>query len=220
MHLLDLHTQRYLKQKHFDNKEQGIKKPLLFAMAGIPAAGKTSYLKQDSIKPTLPNCHYYHNPDIIMEMIPGYIRDLKELGAEKAKINWESASRDFADNTLFPLALEKRCNILCDMGLARSEIINMLNESKKAGYQVHITMIYCKISQVLKRSQKRSYHVGTDIIKERAIFLAENFENIAQLAHNTTFLDNSGTKTPYRPVSMNEAKESFLSYKTQAELYF
>ncbi len=191
-----------------------LKSPKLYSMAGIPASGKTTFLKQQLSQHRLVFPHYYHNPDHVMEALPGYRSDLNTHGAQIAMRNWQNVARTFSDETLFKRALKNNYNIIMDMGFARPEILAMVEHCKQSGYSIHITMIYCDLHEAYTRSECRTRYSAHEMINQRAEFLSKNFHLITELAHTTSFLDNSNSKEPFQNLSYKEAEEKFTNYKT------
>lgn len=198
-------TQKKLLHLFLPDTNHQEKKPLLYAMAGIPAAGKTTFLEQR--KSDLPANHYYHNPDVIMEALPEYQADYIALGPVMAKQNWETVARSFADEILFTESLKRRQNIVMDMGLCREEILKMVQNCRLAGYQIHLNIIHCDLHIAIQRSQSRHRHVAESVIIERAEFLADNIERIITLADQTVAMDNSCLGRPFTAVSLHEIVE-------------
>ncbi len=191
-------------------------KPLLFAMAGIPAAGKTTYLQQKKHNNELPGDHYYHNPDHVMRELPGYMDDHRSFGAEATTQTWESPARILADEIFFPEALDRSLNIVMDMGLCREEILQMVQECRNAGYFVHLNIIYCDLQTAQARSKQRDRHVAQNTIKDRAVFLAGNIERILMLSDQITALDNSNLDSPFAEITIKDVIARILEYESKA----
>ncbi len=181
-------------------------KPILYTMAGIPASGKTTFLSMQGKKGNLPQNYYYHDPDKVMELLEGYKDDFATLGAKSAKSLWELPARRLADNILFPLAIEHRLNIVMDMGLCRTEIIEMIQSCRAEGYIIKMQFIYCDLPVAIQRSRKRERYMSAQEIHHRASFLASNMSSILSIADSLQIWDNSDLESPYSPLSAEQAK--------------
>ncbi len=205
MKTIDHEQQLRITGKFLDTLSSPLDLPILYAMVGIPASGKTTFLTDQKKKGALPQSYYSHDPDKVMETLPGYQSDLKAMGAEAAKKRWEMPVREFVDNTLFPKAISSRFNIVMDMGLCRSQIIQMIQECKTSGYQVRMHFIYCDLPVAIQRSRQRNRHVSHKDISIRASFLSENITSILSMADSANIWNNSDLTNPYRPLSLKQA---------------
>ncbi|MGH1349543.1 MAG: zeta toxin family protein [Methyloligellaceae bacterium] len=183
-------------------------RPVLYTMAGIPASGKTTFLSLQEKQGTLPQDYYYHDPDRVMEELLEYQNDFNNFGAENARSYWELPARKLADELLFPKAVEHRMNIVMDMGLCRSEILDMVRVCRAQGYSVRMQIIYCDLSVAIRRSKKRSRYVPEQEISKRALFLATNIASIRSMADNMQIWDNSDIAKPYLPITPEQAEVS------------
>lgn len=167
--------------------------PSLLSMAGIPGSGKSTLVerfKAEHVTPTLP---YEHNPDVIMEGLPQYVNDFRELGRVLARRRWELYARSIAEDHLFPSAIARQVNIVVDMGFARQAIFDMIARARDHGYDIKIVFVFCNIDVAIDRASTRNRNVDTSTIVERAKFLKERFLSIVDLAADSVFYDNSST---------------------------
>ncbi|MGB1077000.1 MAG: AAA family ATPase [Bdellovibrionales bacterium] len=164
---------------------------IVYAMCGIPASGKTTYVQSQIKAGNFPQNAFILNPDLVMENLPEYQKDEKELGAEKAFLKWEIPSRTLAYK-LFHKAKDLKKTIIVDMGCARDENRQMLMSLKEAGYKVLMTHVKCDIDTAIERTSKRERFTPADMIYKRANTLEALIPQYKVLAEEFTEIDTSG----------------------------
>ena len=70
--------------------------PTIYAIAGIPGAGKTTFRDKALRNGLLPESAFVYDCDAVMEQIPDYLADLERFGGQTAFLNWELAARQIA----------------------------------------------------------------------------------------------------------------------------
>ena len=159
-------------------------------MCGIPASGKTTYVKNQIEMEVFPKTAFILNPDIVMERIEGYQKDKLENGAEHAFRKWEIPARTLAYKLFLKAqALEK--TIIIDMGCAREENYQMLLSLKEAGYKIFMTYIKCSIDTAIERSQKRDRFTPPDMIYKRFHTLEALIPRYQDIAYSFTEIETS-----------------------------
>lgn len=181
--------------------------PVLYSVAGIPSAGKTTYLNIQYKDNKLPVPHYYHDPDRVMEAVPDYWEDYEEMGPIAAFEKWQMPARYLADEILFELALKKQVHIILDMGLARDEIIQMIQKATKFKYKILLRFIWCSVDEAMKRKNLRGRFTPKEMIAYRAKFLTQNIDKILTLPNELEAFDNGNLNKPYIPLTIEELKE-------------
>ncbi len=72
--------------------------PVIYAIAGSPASGKTTFVQEKSI--FFPEDVFYHDCDSVMVALEGYQADVQLLGSAKAFQKWELPAREKAEDML------------------------------------------------------------------------------------------------------------------------
>lgn len=177
--------------------------PTVYAMAGIPAAGKSTFVEMMQSKGEFPKEAFILNPDLVLNSLPEYIEDCKNSGAEKAFNTWDIPCRDLAYN-LFEKAANHKLDIIKDMGNARLENIEKLQHLKKSGYCIKVFFIYLNTDIAIKRMQERERHTPVEMIVERAASLKTLVTDLQNVADVFQAYDNSGVKCDYKEISVEE----------------
>lgn len=145
--------------------------PIVYCMAGIPGAGKSTFVDAALQRGEFPANAFLLDPDRVMNAIPQYINDLDTVGAVEAFSKWELPARELA-YAMLDDAARLRCDIIKDMGCARRENYDRLKALKDSGYGVRMYYIECTATDALKRIQSRLRHTPEDMIRERVESLA------------------------------------------------
>lgn len=144
----------------------------IYSMAGIPAAGKSSFVARMIKGGTFPRNAFVLSPDSIMEFLPEYIVDMERLGPESAFARWEEPSVNLAYD-LLRIATDQGSDIIIDMGLARPESLDMLRRFKvEAGYRIFIYWLETPIDVALERIKHRVRHTPMEMVRTRALTLS------------------------------------------------
>lgn len=172
-------------------------KPVIYAMAGIPGAGKSQYVDAAIESGIFPKNAFLLDPDRVMQALPAYAEDMKTLGAEKAFERWEIPARDLAYQ-FFAEAADRKFNIIQDMGSVRRENYERLKQLKARGYRIEMTYVYCPVEIAISRLPDRLRHTGAAMVRERADALKLLLPLYRDLADTFTVLDNSDLSHPFR----------------------
>lgn len=183
-------------------------KPVLYAMAGIPGAGKSTFVRNAVERRYFPKDAFILSPDLVMENIPAYRADYAKLGAEEAFLKWEMPARTLAYD-LAQEAAAQRMNIVKDMGLVRIENWRMLMDLRSKGYKIVIHHIMCDANEAVRRCAERDRHFPAQKIYERARDLDAFMVEFADVAHEVLRFDNSDLARPFVPLPSN-GRERYL----------
>lgn len=175
-------------------------KPTVYAMAGIPAAGKSTFVSVAQDKGDFPKAAFVFNPDLVMTSLPEYQRTVQQQGLEPAFIEWEMPARLLC-HQLFEEAASRRFDIIKDMACAREENFQMLQALKQSGYRVKMFYIAIDAAMAIQRSKTRSSrHTPDTLIHERQAALQGLLPRYRVLANEFHTFDNNDSEQPYRPV--------------------
>ena len=163
--------------------------PVVYAMCGIPGAGKSSFVKQMQEKGTFPAQAFVLNPDLVMEALPVYHQLESELGAEKAFKELELPARDLAYGML-QMAQDRKLHIIKDMGCTRQENIDKLSDLKAAGYQLDVFYIDVQPVTAFRRIQNRERHTPPEMVTERYQALATIVPQLMVMADHFIHYNN------------------------------
>lgn len=156
--------------------------PQAYVMAGIPAAGKSTYVNARMAEGTFPSDAFILDPDRVMQTLPDYQAMYDAEGAKKAFQFFETIARDKA-YALFEDALFQRQHIIKDMGCTRDENIMMVSRMRDAGYHIDITVLQCPVTIAAERIKKRPRFTPTAMLIERERGLADRIDQLQALAH-------------------------------------
>ncbi|KAK6026274.1 hypothetical protein OSTOST_07786 [Ostertagia ostertagi] len=155
-------------------------------MAGIPGAGKSTYVKASIQNGQFPPDAFILNPDLVMEALPGYQEDYLVHGAVAAFSRWEIPARALADD-LLETAISLHLDIILDMGAARKENYELIRRLKEVeGYYVQMYWLHIPIETALARIASRDRFTPESMVHERAAALALLRPAYEQLADTIT----------------------------------
>jgi len=169
-------------------------------MAGIPAAGKSTFVSAAQDKGDFPKAAFVFNPDRVMTSLPEYQRAVRQEGLASAFIKWEMPARALS-HEFFEEAASRRFDIIKDMACAREENFQMLHGLKQAGYKVKMFYIAIDAAIAMQRSKMRSSrHTPDALIHERQAALQDLLPRYRILADEFHTFDNNDSEQPYRLV--------------------
>jgi predicted ABC-type ATPase len=169
-------------------------------MAGIPAAGKSTFVSAAQDKGDFPKAAFVFNPDRIMTSLPEYQQAVQQEGLVSGFIKWEMPARALS-HELFEEAASRRLDIIKDMACAREENFQMLQALKQAGYKVKMFYIAIDATMAIQRCKTRSSrHTPDALIHERQAALQGLLPRYRVLADEFHTFDNNDPEQPYRPV--------------------
>ena len=150
--------------------------PSFVHMLGIPAAGKSTFYKnnRDKFKD-----YIFVSFDAIMEAHPQYQKDVKELGSVEAFKKWEIPAR-VAGYELLRRAVAAKKNVFFDHSGAPQCHQDLLKNIKKQGYKTEMYYIYCSQELAVQRAQARELetkrHTPVNLITERIESIEKSIE--------------------------------------------
>ncbi len=170
--------------------------PVVYAMAGIPGAGKTTFVARALASGMFPARAFILNPDRVMDELPAYHADRLVLGRDEAFARWEMPCRDLAYELAYD-AMARRLPVIKDMGLVRPENWQMLAGFRAAGYRVVLHHIMCDVDEAIRRVSSRERPFPADAIRARARALDELL--VQNMAHVDAMhrYDNSDLARPF-----------------------
>lgn len=155
--------------------------PTIYCMAGIPGAGKSTYVDAALADGTFPAGAFLLDPDRVMNALPGYRDALHRDGAQGAFHAWELPARDLA-YAMLDDAAALRADIIKDMGCARMENYEKLKSLKQSGYRLHMVYIDCPVELALTRIATRPRHTPPDMIHTHTAALRDLLPLYRELA--------------------------------------
>jgi predicted ABC-type ATPase len=159
--------------------------PTLYAMAGIPGAGKSRFVNNALQSGAFPADAFILDPDRVMNALPEYQDSVKQDGYEVAFMRFEMPARDLA-YAMLQDAVDARMHIIKDMGCARRENFEKLQAIKKSGYRLEMFYIPCTIETALTRIANRARHTPEDMVRERAESLGTLLPDYQKIADRFT----------------------------------
>lgn len=138
------------------------------SMAGIPGAGKTTYVESMLANGSFSREAFLLSPDAVMESLPEYVDDYRRIGPVGAFQRWEEPSVRLAYEML-ATARQRGLNLIIDMGLARPESLKLLQDLKhRDGYRVRIHWLEPPVELALERIKHRVRHTPVSMVIERS----------------------------------------------------
>jgi len=196
-----------VRTQFLSNVGVGKHSPTIFSMAGIPGAGKTTFVNKMIEIGVLPSDAFVFAPDEVMEFLREYEKDLQKYGEEKAFQNWELNARELTYE-MYGVALAQRMTIIKDMGCVRQENYNMLEKAKQQGYKVDFSYIYCPPDIAFERAKERERFTPEDMFYERYESLKTLLPLYRELSDEFSIYDNSDLKVPFRRIPNSDFKLS------------
>lgn len=141
---------------------QPMASPTFLHTLGIPGAGKSTFIKQQSFDNTLVLAF-----DSVMESIPAYQADKQLHGIDSAFKKWEICAREIGYEVLFR-AIEKRLNIVFDNSGSRADHVDLLSYVKNnLGYHVTVAAFLIEEDLAFERAKRRDRYLPPEYIPER-----------------------------------------------------
>jgi len=169
--------------------------PTIYAIAGAPAAGKTSFIAQAMHAGKLPNTAFIHDCDAVMQLLPGYQAQLKLEGAAKAFATWELPARILAEEQL-QFQIDAKADIIYDRTCALSSSYNFIKDLViHQQYRLIFYMLHVEPEQALIRTLAREAatgrHMPESIMLERLQMINSLWPEYLQLATSAHLLDSN-----------------------------
>jgi predicted ABC-type ATPase len=178
--------------------------PTVYAMAGIPGAGKSEFVKGAIERGEFPRDAFILDPDRVMQALPTYQDDLALSGKQTAFRKWEIPARLLAYH-LADQATTRKIDIIQDMGGVRREDYNRLMQYKNRGYRIEMTYIYCGVDECLRRVGKRTTrHTAEEMVRERNESLRLLLPEYVKMVDAFRVFDNSDMAHPFKPTTLEK----------------
>ena len=136
--------------------------PILVAIGGGPASGKTTWRRK--MQPAFKN-YFLHDMDEVMIRLPEYRQDLAVLGSLAAFEKWWKYAMDLSEEGV-RFAIASKFSILYDRTCGASGSYQDLLEAKKQGYFIRLVGLTVDRSAASFRAQKRKQEEGRAITEE------------------------------------------------------
>jgi predicted ABC-type ATPase len=169
---------------------QAVDAPCVHAMAGIPGAGKTTFVARAQASGLFPATAFMLNPDVVMDMLAPYRDDCATLGAQAAFERWEMPARMLTYD-LARGAAAKKFPIIKDMGMVRAENWDMLADFKGQGYRIEMHAIHCTVSVALRSCAARERHFPESQVMERVAALETLFSQYASVPNSVFWYERA-----------------------------
>jgi len=206
--VIDSATKAHVRAMLLDACVAGTGTPTVYAMAGIPGAGKTTFMRDALARRYFPQGAFILNPDLVMECIPAYHADHASMGPEDAFLKWEMPARTLAYE-LVAQAGAKGVPIIKDMGLVRAENWRILMDLRAKGYKIIIHHIICDVNEAVRRCATRERHFPAQRIYERARELDVLMAEFAGIADKVYRFNNTDIDNPFVPLP-SQSHSDFL----------
>ncbi|MCB9987725.1 MAG: zeta toxin family protein [Rhodospirillales bacterium] len=198
---IDLIYERFLSL----DKEKADAPPVVYAMAGVPGAGKSTFVMQAMKDGRFPQNAFILNPDRVMQALPEYQIDLTEKSREEAFERWEMPARDLAYQ-MFEMAVDEGDDIIKDMGCSREENLIMLQNLKDKGYRLEMHYVHCTPEEAVRRANARGRYTPEAMIYDRAQALTRLLPHYQELADDFYAYDNTDLNSSFRLYAPHFAK--------------
>jgi predicted ABC-type ATPase len=192
-------SKELVQQKFFAKVRKNCKEPFVYAMAGVPGAGKTTFVDKAIKDGVFPRDAFILNPDMVMEALPEYQQDVIEEGQAAAFTRWELPARLFAYD-MATQAAENKSHIIKDMGCARQENLDMLKAFKDQGYKIVLNHIQCDPEIAHSRVADRARHTSKEMIAARyesILNLLPELKDVSDVYHS---FENSEEGQPFAEI--------------------
>jgi predicted kinase len=195
--------------------------PTIFAIAGPPAAGKSTFIQEKIRENFFPEDIFIHDCDAVMNSLEGYQLDLKTVGSALAFQKWELPAREIAESMLTE-AVQARKNIIYDRSCALpASYIFLQDIVEKYDYTLVMHILHVSKQEALSRAEKREKttgrHIPKNVILERMAGIKELWPSYAKLA-KFSYLYDSNNKS-YHLIAMTKNYEITIHNKKSYEAY-
>jgi len=194
-----------------DGTETRTDTPVIYVIAGGIGAGKTSFRKSLLAKGRLPEDAVLHDPDAVMQALPGYLKMLDETGdTASAFATWEMPARFLAEEILSAAVWSKR-DVIYERTCAIDTAPAFLKNVKEQGYRIEMHLLHTDLDTALERARRREgvegRHTPPSVIRERYTALLRLWPEYRALADRIALYDNTDADTPFKPVFAAEGTD-------------
>lgn len=169
--------------------------PFLYAIAGIPTAGKTSFRVNAIAKGVLPPHAFVHDCDDVMDSLPEYRQQLAQEGPAAAFNQWELAARQLAEQQLqAPIQLKR--DIIYDRSCALPESYAFIkNLVEQHDYKLIMHLLVINVAEAKRRAivreKQHGRHSPEQMLEERYHLLRDLWPEYLKLASEAFIIDNN-----------------------------
>lgn len=196
--IIDPETKRRIMALFLDGRSSARGQPIVYAMAGAPRAGKSTFVDQAIARGEFPANAFILDPDRVMHAVQAYHDDCQTMGRDDAFARWQMPTRNLA-YAMGQEAKSARLNIIKDMGLVRRENWDFLADCKRQGYRVIVHHIICDVREAERRNVNGRGFPRHEIA-QRVQSLDALMQEHAHIADVLYRFDNSDLQNPFRKV--------------------
>ncbi|MDR3623653.1 MAG: zeta toxin family protein [Chlamydiales bacterium] len=186
--------------------------PTIFAIAGAPASGKSTFIQEHIKKNFFPKDIFLHDCDACMTSLNGYQSDLQHLGSVKAFQNWELPAREKAEFMLME-AVKAKKDIIYDRSCALpSSYAFLKNIVENHGYMLIMHILYVTEEEAFFRAEEREKktgrHIPRDVLSKRMNAIKSLWPSYQTIA-NSCYLHDSNDKS-YNIIAMKKNSDLII----------
>ena len=168
---------------------------VVYAIAGAPASGKTSFAVSARNNGLLPADAFVHDCDAVMESMPGYQQQLLNEGSIAAFNSWELPARELAEQQLKQQVAAKN-SIIYDRSCALTSSYEFLKDLvQNKHYKLIMHLLYIDVNEACIRAKQRETIIGRYtseiMVSERLTMLSSLWPEYLKIATEATILDNT-----------------------------
>jgi predicted ABC-type ATPase len=169
--------------------------PTIYAVAGAPASGKTTFVKAYLNRGVFSPNPFKHDCDEVMEALEEYQNDLKVYGSAYAFEKWEIIAREKAHQLLEEAVLKRR-DIIYDRSCTLPDsLVFIRNLVEEQNYRLKMYTLHITEEEALRRARKREVetgrHIPEKIVKERLRRMSLLWPDYLALAEEAFLIDHT-----------------------------
>jgi predicted ABC-type ATPase len=170
-------------------------RPTLYAVAGSPASGKSSFVQLGIQNGFLPSSAFLHDCDDTMAGIEEYRSDVKHFGSAEAFRRWELVAREKAELDL-QHAIELGLDVIYDRSCALpSSYLFLKNLVASKNYRIVLHVMSVERDRAISRSNLREKdtgrHVPLEALQERLKGISTLWPSYLAFTSEATLYDNN-----------------------------
>ena len=180
-----------------------VAEPTIYAVAGSPGAGKTTFIVRALEKGLLPRDASIHDCDAVMCSLDDYKSDRNSMGPIPAFIKWELPAREIAEADLGK-TIEAGNDVIYDRscGLLSSYLF-LKHLIEKKSYRLVMHVLYIHVSEALARTRAREEltgrHIPEETLRERLRMLSGLWPSYLALSQEAYLYESCDNE--FRPVA-------------------